>query len=96
MRKIHKELLTAVYHGRPWRKANLRVEPSTFNGQVEGVHVYLHNNSLGMYSYTAGKFIPALETLKRYPTRTTCSYLRTLGIGAHIVRGAPRIDDVPV
>lgn len=80
MRKIEMEMIAAIKAGKEWTKANTRVHPI-----IGGMEVQLHGNTLGVYGDIGGghyEFIVNRETFKRYPTATTRSRLRALGIDA--------------
>lgn len=94
MRKIEQDMLKAINAGRNWQQDNTRV-----HAIIGGMEVQLHGNIIAVYEDVGGgdwQAVPNLKTFKKYPTRTTCSRLRALGIGAHIVKGQPHIDGVKV
>jgi len=89
MHKIEQDMLAAIDACREWQKDNTRVNPVV--GYIE---VQLHGNTIATIDDYGTK--PVLETFKRWPTATTCSRLRALGIGAHTKKGQPCIDGEPV
>lgn len=94
MRKIEQQMLKAVEEGRNWQGGNTRV-----HAIVGGMEIQLHGHIIATYTDTGGgnwSAVPNLATFRDWPTATTCSRLRALGIGAHIVKGQPCIDGKPV
>lgn len=77
MRKIEEEMLYAVARKEKWTKDNTRVCPSDDGNSVK---IYLHDNHIATKVYSEGKFSTNLSTLRRYPTNTTMSRLRALGV----------------
>lgn len=82
MRVIEKEMLEAIKHGRDWSKDNTRVESSAgYRSYV--ADVYLHGNHIAEVLCRMGCddiVKPNVDTLLRWPTRTTMSRLRALGV----------------
>lgn len=107
MRKIEKSMVAAIKAKRGWSSGNTRVvyEPAItlpHHVRAENSRVFLYGNHIATIfhdkelseRYPNG--VVNQLTFKRWPSRTTCSRLRALGIGAHLVNGAPCIDGVPV
>lgn len=95
MRKIEREMLQAIENDQDFIKDNTVVIVSDHGGNPYlYASVYLHNNLIAEIDRDMVVHCET-STLKRYPTRTTCSRLKALGIGAHIVKGQPCIDGVP-
>ena len=89
MRKIEQKMVKAVQAGENFRESNTEVK---FDHRSDGVgEVFLHGNRIAEV-WLDGLCIPDTQTLRRWPTRTTCSRLTALGIGAHIFRGDAHID----
>lgn len=96
MRKIERAMLKAIVKGQDFIKDNTQVIVSDHGGNPYlYASVYLHNNLIAEIDRN-GVVHCETTTLKRYPTNTTCSRLKALGIGAHIVKGQPCIDGQPV
>jgi len=91
MRKIEQEMVSALNGRRNWRKGNTEVVQDRSCG---GMSVYLHHNLIA-FTY-GGTVWPVLSTFLDYPTRTTSSRLRALGIDASIKKGWPCINGVKV
>jgi hypothetical protein len=92
MRKIEKEMLTAIKDGKTWHSGNTSVFTHGSLGWCASV--YLHGNKIA--ETAACEAFPIVTTFRQYPTRTTVSRLRALGINASIKNGAPMIDGEPV
>lgn len=99
MRKIEKEMNYAVAQGRNWSSANtmVRVEPET-----RLRHVYLHGHHIATVEVLSpgwgwmGHVKPNLETLADWPTNTTKSRLRALGVNVYTRNHTTYVDGVPV
>ena len=89
MRKIEKKLNQAIAQGKPFKLENTRLDWENNTG-----YVFLHNNLLAVIS--RGEAYPIPATFSAWPTRTTASRLRALGICATIRQGQPYIDGVAV
>lgn len=96
MRKIEIELNEALNHKRDWRKGNTAVwfVPASETGSPYGdrAEVKLHNNLIAVYWYDSGEVEVEKSTFRRYPTATTASRLRALGIDARIKNGVATIN----
>jgi len=90
MRKIEKEMLAAINGGRDWVKDNTRVTCERGRFRNYFADVYLHGNHIAMVHINmAGDFQVTVnrETLEMYPTRTTMSRLRALGVAVCTRKG---------
>lgn len=74
MRKIEKKMIEAIEQRKPFASGNTLVTID-FNT----AHVFLHGNHIASIT-PAGNTLVNIETLKRYPTVTTKSRLRALGV----------------
>lgn len=81
MRKIEKFMLAAIEHHVPWSMNNTKVSID-FNT----AHVFLHGNHIASV-VNGGTPIVNLDTLRRYPTPTTKSRLRALGVDVYTKKG---------
>ena len=81
MRKIEKFMLAAIEHHVPWRMDNTQVTID-FNT----AHVFLHGNHIASI-VNGGTPIVNLDTLRKYPTTTTKSRLRALGVNVYTRKG---------
>lgn len=90
MRKIEKEMLQAIEEGRDWQKDNTSVIMSRPHphGIPDGYSVYLHGHRIAYFEALPvepwGNVEKALQvdymTLQNWPTATTKSRLRALGV----------------
>ena len=76
MRLIEKEMLSAINNGRNWSKDNTRVTPVESTG---GADVFLHGHHIATVQRN-GLALVMVNTLRNWPTRTTMSRLRALGV----------------
>ena len=92
MRKIEKEMNTAIRHHENWSKANTRVYimPDSLRARV-----HLHGHHIATVS-TDGTVEVNLETLANWPTMTTKSRLRALGVDVYTRNHTTYVDGVPV
>ena len=81
MRLIEKEMLEAIKQGRSWSKDNTRVDANMVDG-VKYTKVFLHNHKIASTAMWKGSLIveTCKDTLREWPTRTTMSRLRALGV----------------
>jgi hypothetical protein len=94
MRKIEQNMLKAIYNGTDWKQDNTRVHTI-----VGGMEVQLHGNTLGVYEDLGGGnygFTVNMNTLKRYPTNTSKSRLRALGVNVYTKKGVTYVDDCAI
>lgn len=92
MRKIEQSMLMAVYDRRNWSSGNTEVIQHPEYGLCE---VLLHGNLIAMVEYlpyNVRHVSPAMGTVQRWPTRTTFSRLRALGVDVEVVRGKTYIN----
>ena len=95
MRKIEKEMIKAIIDRRDWKKDNTRVH-FTCTGLGK---VYLHGNHIAdshRNYYGSIVITPNRETLAQWPTVTTKSRLRALGVNVTQKAGIISIDGLEV
>ena len=80
MRKIEKFMLAAIEHHVPWSMSNTQV---TIDANV--AHVFLHGNHIAsvLNGNLDGPVMVNIDTLRAYPTPTTKSRLRALGVNVY-------------
>ena len=91
MRKIEQQMIAALRAGRAWQSGNTSVTAPDRTGRAS---VYLHGNHIA--SVREGQAVPNLGTLARWPTTTTKSRLRALGVPITQRKGRIYVGDVPV
>lgn len=93
MRKIEKEMLQAIMYGENFRKDNTEVDVVP-EGSSEKFNIYLHGNHIAT-AYRVGRMLEVdtnRETLASWPTVTTKSRLRALGVDLTQSKGRIFID----
>lgn len=98
MRLIEKEMNHAVDNGLDWAKDNTQVVIDSIP-RAYFADVYLHGNYIAViYCNMAGErqVKPILDTLRDYPTRTTMSRLRALGVDVCTRKGVVHLDGKPL
>ena len=88
MRKIETEMNRAINQGRNWSSANTTVHVEPTNGWR---YVYLHGHHIATVD-TSTEVDPNLETLARWPTNTTKSRLRALGVDVYTKAGTTYVN----
>lgn len=97
MRVIEKQMLNAIDNKIDWTKDNTSVFFISANesGNPHGSRseVYLHGNHIASYWHGLNDALEVCEnTLKRYPTNTTKSRLRALGVNVTTKRGVTYLN----
>lgn len=82
MRKLENEMLAALRAGRDWQSGNTSVTAPDRTGRAQ---VHLHGNHIA--DWNNGRVVPNLTTLARWPTVTTKSRLRALGVSIYQQKG---------
>ena len=86
MRKIEKFMLAAIEHHVPWSMNNTQVSID-FNT----AHVFLHGNHIASVVQN-GKVMVNKDTLRLFPTSTTKSRLRDLGVDVYTKQGVTYLN----
>ena len=81
MRQIEKKMVEAVNFGTPFQESN-----TTVTIDFNTAHVFLHGNHIASV-VNGGTPIVNLDTLRAYPTNTTKSRLRALGVDVYTRNG---------
>lgn len=89
MRKIEEQMVRAIREGRDWRGGNTVVRQWEGTGLAD---VLLHGNHIARTSKDGAFTEPNRRTFARWPTATTRSRLRALGVDAYIRNGRAFID----
>lgn len=92
MRLIEKEMLAAINGGRDWSKDNTRVEQARSTG---GCDVFLHGHHIASVQRN-GVTLVMRHTLRQWPTRTTMSRLRALGVDVCTRKGEVVLNGEPL
>lgn len=98
MRKIEQQMVAAIHEGRDWGSGNTAVVQSAVIGDIE-TEVYLYGtliakrHSIGFDTAVGQPFTP--YNYASFPTATTRSRLRALGVDASIRNGVAYIGNDP-
>lgn len=84
MRKVEKQMLEAIESRRDWVGKNTGVFIE-YAGNPHGprAEIYLHGNHIADYWYESGELDVDVRTLQRWPSATTKSRLRALGVDVY-------------
>jgi hypothetical protein len=93
MRKIEEQMLEAIHTGSDWSKDNTDVvHLDMFNS----VGIYLHGHHIATYKTLTKVMTANLKTLAEWPTVTTKSRLRALGVNVATRKGVTYVDNKEV
>ena len=93
MRSIEKDMWRVIKAKTHRRFGNMEV---IYQTSTNSSWVYLHGNHIAKYMHRDGDVEVNKDTLFHWPTPTTCSRLRALGVRVNVVRGIPHIDGQPI
>ena len=94
MRLIESQMNNAIINKTHyWSKDNTVV---MYHPQTDESFIYLHSHNIATYSHFHPKVIPNLGTLAKWPTRTTKSRLRALGVDVYTRKGITFVNDKEV
>jgi hypothetical protein len=93
MRLIESQMNDAIATKSVWAKDNTEVMYYTFNNLS---HIRLHGHHIAYYDHNSGDLVPTVSTLATWPTRTTKSRLRALGVDVCTRKGITYINDKEV
>ena len=94
MRTIETKMLEAVINKTNWQLDNTSVK---YNAETDTSRVHLFNNHICSYHHRKDNAPRANKTVfTKYPTRTTVSRLRALGIDARVKNKQPTINGVAI
>jgi hypothetical protein len=93
MRKIEEQMLEAIYNKALWSKDNTEV---LYVAHLNQSYIYLHGHPIALYDYKEARVIPDLDTLEEWPTVTTKSRLRALGVNVATRKGVTYVDNKEV
>lgn len=89
MLKIERDMLNAIDRGNDWSQGNTSVRHSS-----SGCEVFLHHNRIA--TIINEKVTVDVQTLKKWPTLTTKSRLRALGVNVSTAKGVTMINGVDI
>lgn len=79
MRKIEENMRHAAYHNKKFNSVNTTVLPI----DESNCAIYLHGNEIAVVNSNTGFVMVNKNTLRAYPTNTTKSRLRALGVNVY-------------
>jgi hypothetical protein len=88
MRKIEQLMNDAIHTQKRWSLQNTIVSPI----DDVNVAVYLHGHEIAIVNTYNGFTMTNIDTLRRYPTNTTKSRLRALGVNVATRKGITYLD----
>ena len=91
MRLIEQQMNEALNRKTNWSKANTMV---TYQHLDNVSYVYLHGHHIATCEHQTNNVRPNLDTFRDWPTSTTRSRLRALGVNASIKNFEATIDGV--
>ena len=92
MRKIEIQMVSAIHSQKRWAMANTIVSPI----DDTNVAIYLHGHEIAIVNTHNGFTMANSDTLRRYPTNTTKSRLRALGVNVATRKGITYLDNVAI
>lgn len=98
MRKIEQQIWNAIKAKKSMNMGNTRVEylpelNEPMHARIEYAKVYLHGNHIASYTYSHDRVDYNPMTLAQWPTRTTKSRLRALGVHVYTKNGQTFVRD---
>ena len=92
MRKIEQQMNNAINNQKRWSMQNTIVSPIDDTNMA----VYLHGHEIAIINTHNGFVMTNIDTLRRYPTNTTKSRLRALGVNVATRNGVTYLDNVAI
>lgn len=92
MRKIEQQMLSAIHNHVRFQSANTIVSPL----DELTVAIYLHGHEIALINQRSGFVMTNVDTLRRYPTNTTKSRLRALGVNVATRKGVTYLDNIAI
>jgi hypothetical protein len=93
MRLIEQQMNIALINKTTWSKDNTEV---TYYASDNISSVGLHGHHIAFYDHSRGTLVPNLSTLAAWPTVTTKSRLRALGVNVYTRKGITYLNDIEV
>jgi hypothetical protein len=92
MRKIEQQMIDAIHNQTRWQSGNTVVRSKT----EDSMSIYLHDNHIADVYCPTGFVLVNEETLRKYPTNTTKSRLRALGVHVFTHKGVTYLNHVSI
>ena len=90
MRLIEEQMNQAINSKSTWSKDNTEV---IYFANSDVSMVYLHGHKIAVFDHYNDEIIADINTLSAWPTRTTKSRLRSLGIDIYTRKGITYLND---
>ena len=90
MRLIEQQMLQAVHTKANWSKDNTEV---VYYMSDNISHIRLHGHHIADYDHNDGTLVADLQKLATWPTVTTKSRLRALGVNVYTRKGITYVND---
>lgn len=91
MRIIEKQMLSAIINLKYFSCGNTMVQ--TYNGYTD---IYLHGHHIAEYDNSTDKVKVNVDTLRKWPTNTTKSRLRALGVNVTTKNHVTYLDGIAI
>lgn len=91
MRVIEKKMLVAIMNLEYFSNSNTMVK--TYNGHSD---IYLHGHHIAEYDHSTNKVNVNVDTLRNWPTVTTKSRLRALGVNVTTKNYVTYLDGIAI
>lgn len=98
MRKIEQLIWAAIKAKKSITLGNSRVDylpelDTPMHSRIEYAKIYLHGHHIASYTYSMNRVDYNPVTLASWPTRTTKSRLRALGVNVYTKKGKTFVND---
>lgn len=98
MRTIEKQIWQAIHAKKSFKSGNSRVEylcelNEPMHSRIEYSKVYLHGHHIASYDYARDRVDYNPVTLAQWPSCTTKSRLRALGVNVYTKNGCTYVGD---
>jgi hypothetical protein len=93
MRKLEQKMVEALNNSENFNGNNTTV---IFDKSTNQSSIFLHGHLIAEYNHTRCAVYANGETLARYPTNTTKSRLRALGVNVYTKKGVTYLNDIAV
>ena len=93
MRLIEEQMVGAIHNKACWSKDNTSVTYWEYNNRSD---VCLYGHHIAQFDHTDGEMSANLNTLAAWPTNTTKSRLRALGVNVATRKGVTYVDNKEV
>ena len=93
MRKLEQKMVAALNNAENFNGSNTTVLYDKNSNQSS---ILLHGHLIAEYNHARGAVYANIETLARYPTNTTKSRLRALGVNVYTKKGVTYLNDIAV